>query len=163
MEIEPTDDGDRVRIAGRDVTAEIRTPEVAARGLRGLGPPGGARGDGRGPAGADVAAATGSPTAATSAAPCRPDADLKVFLTATPAGARAPPSRRAGRAGVELDEARVLEDVRRRDDLDSSRAASPLRVAPGAVVVDSSGIDADEVADRVMRMIAERAGREARA
>ncbi|HEX2503791.1 MAG TPA: (d)CMP kinase, partial [Miltoncostaeaceae bacterium] len=56
------------------------------------------------------------------------------------------------------DEAQVLDDVRRRDELDSTRPASPLRVAEGAVVIDSSGMDADEVVDRVMGMIAARTG-----
>jgi cytidylate kinase len=88
----------------------------------------------------------------------RPDADLKVFLTATPRErARRRRAELAAR-GVHLDHQRVLEDVLRRDELDSTRPASPLRVADGAVVVDSSGMEADEVADRVMGMIAELVG-----
>ena len=157
IEIEPTDDGDRVRVDGRDVTAEIRDPEVAAEvsevsahagvreemvmAQRALMSGGDWVSDGR-----DVGSTV------------RPDADLKVFLTATPVErARRRRAELAAR-GVELDEERVLEDVRRRDAADSSRAASPLRVAPGAIVIDSSGLDADEVTDRIMRMIAERAG-----
>jgi cytidylate kinase len=84
-----------------------------------------------------------------------PDADVKVFLTATPEERAR--RRRAELAvrGVELDEAAVLEDVLRRDELDSTRAASPLRIAPGAVVVDSSNLDAGRVADIVAAMVAE--------
>ena len=52
---------------------------------------------------------------------------------------------------MELD--RVLEDVRRRDHIDSTRAASPLRVADGAIVIDSSELDADEVADLIVRLV----------
>ena len=157
IEIEPTDDGDRVRVDGRDVTAEIRDPDVAAEvsevsahagvreemvmAQRALMSRGDWVSDGR-----DVGSTV------------RPDADLKVFLTATPVErARRRRAELAAR-GVELDEERVLEDVRRRDAADSSRAASPLRVAPGAIVIDSSGLDADEVTDRIMRLIAERAG-----
>jgi cytidylate kinase len=157
IEIEPTDDGDRVRVDGRDVTDVIRVPEVAAdvsevsahagvreemvTAQRALMSRGDWVSDGR-----DVGSTV------------RPDADLKVFLTATPSErARRRRAELAAR-GVELDEERVLEDVRRRDAADSSRAASPLRVAPGAIVIDSSGLDADEVTDRIMRMIAERAG-----
>ena len=157
VEIEPTDDGDRVRIAGRDVTNAIRSPEVAAEvsqvsahaGVReqmvatqrALMSRGDWVSDGR-----DVGSTV------------RPDADLKVFLTATPRErARRRRAELAAR-GVHLDHQRVLEDVLRRDELDSTRPASPLRVADGAVVVDSSGMEADEVADRVMGMIAELVG-----
>ncbi len=157
VEIEPTDDGDRVRVAGRDVTDEIRTPEVAAEVSEVSAHPGVRRemvaaqralmsrgdwvSDGR-----DVGSEV------------RPDADVKVFLTASPRERAR--RRRADLAarGVHLDEERVLEDVRRRDALDSTRAASPLRVAPGAVVIDSSGLDAAAVAEQVMAMVAERAG-----
>jgi cytidylate kinase len=157
VEIEPTDDGDRVRIAGRDVTNAIRSPEVAAEvsevsahagvreemvaAQRALMSRGDWVSDGR-----DVGSTV------------RPDADLKVFLTATPQERAR--RRRADLAarGVHLDQERVLEDVLRRDEIDSTRPASPLRVADGAVVIDSSGMEAGEVADRVMGMIAELVG-----
>lgn len=157
VEIEPTDEGDRVRMAGRDITREIRLPEVAARvsevsshpavralmvaQQRALMSQGDWVSDGR-----DVGSTV------------RPDADVKVFLTASPVERAR--RRRADLAarGVHLDEDEVLRDVRARDEFDSTRAASPLRVAPGAVVIDSSGLDAAEVADRVMRTIAEGAG-----
>jgi CMP/dCMP kinase len=157
VEIEPTDDGDRVRVAGRDVTSAIRSPEVAADVSEVSAHPGVreemvaaqralmSRGDwvcdGR-----DVGSTV------------RPDADLKVFLTASPRERARRRRADLSAQGIEMDEARVLEDVRRRDALDTTRAASPLRVAPGAVVIDSSGMDAGEVADCIMAMIAERVG-----
>jgi cytidylate kinase len=82
-----------------------------------------------------------------------PGADHKIFLTASlPERAR---RRRADLAarGVDMDAGRVLEDVRRRDLADSTRAASPLRIAQGAVVIDSSEMDADEVADFIVRLV----------
>jgi cytidylate kinase len=66
-----------------------------------------------------------------------PDATLKVYLTAA-AGERA---RRRN------DES--SEGVARRDHLDSTRAASPLFVAPGARVVDTTGRSVDEVVHEV--------------
>ena len=48
-------------------------------------------------------------------------------------------------AGREADFDAVLADVRRRDDADSSRAASPLRPAEDAVLVDTSELTPDEV------------------
>ena len=138
IEIEPTDDGDRVRVAGTDVTAAIRAPEVAAAGLGGVRPPGRARRGRRAPSAPSCRRARGSPTGATSARVVCPDADLKVFLTAS-LQERARRRRADLRArGVEMDDERVLEDVRRRDHVDSTRSASPLRVAEGAVVIDSS-------------------------
>jgi CMP/dCMP kinase len=157
VEIEPTDDGDRVRIDGRDVTAEIRWPEVAdavsevsahagvrqeiVSAQRALMSRGDWVSDGR-----DVGSTV------------RPDADLKVFLTATPQERARRRRADLAASGIHLDQARVLQDVRRRDEIDSTRPASPLRVADGAVVIDSSGMEADEVADRVMGMIAELVG-----
>ncbi len=81
-----------------------------------------------------------------------PDAPLKVFLTATP-GARA--QRRAAQDGVhDLDD--VRRSVDRRDRLDSSRAASPLRRAEDAVELDTTDIEAAAVVAHLKRLVAER-------
>ncbi len=83
-----------------------------------------------------------------------PGADLKIFLTASLPERRPPPARRpGGPRRSSMDPERVLEDVRRRDLADSTRAASPLRIAEGAVVIDSSEMDADEVADFIVRLV----------
>ena len=74
-----------------------------------------------------------------------PDAQVKVFLTAS-AETRA--RRRNDQniaAGLPDDYQTVLADVRRRDHLDSSRAVSPLCVADDAVVVDTSEMNQTEV------------------
>lgn len=71
-----------------------------------------------------------------------PDAELKVFLTASAA-------ERARRRS--LDE--TADDLARRDLLDSTRAVSPLIVPQGAVVVDTTGRPIDEVVDEIVRMI----------
>ncbi|WP_254781220.1 (d)CMP kinase [Modestobacter sp. DSM 44400] len=80
-----------------------------------------------------------------------PEATLKVYLTAAPE-IRA--ERRAGQLGVTdpAEIAAIAADLRRRDDYDSSRADSPLRPAPDAVVVDSSGLDREAVVDRVLEL-----------
>ena len=87
-----------------------------------------------------------------------PDADLKIFLTASA-------QTRAGRrndqnvaAGLPDDYDTVLADVLRRDHLDSTRAVSPLRTAPDAVVVDTSDMTREEVIDRLCDLVAERTG-----
>ena len=80
-----------------------------------------------------------------------PDARLKVYLTAAPEVRAA---RRAGQLGLtepaEIDA--LAADLRRRDEYDSSRAASPLRPAADAVVVDSSELDQQAVVDRVVAL-----------
>jgi cytidylate kinase len=72
-----------------------------------------------------------------------PDAELKVYLTASE-DVRA--RRRAGELG-EDDLGRVTRSLRRRDDFDSSRAASPLRRPDGATEIDTSELSIDEVVE----------------
>lgn len=85
-----------------------------------------------------------------------PDADLKIFLTAS-AETRA--RRRNDQniaAGLSDDYQVVLADVRRRDHLDSTRAVSPLRAADDAVVVDTSEMTQDEVVARLCELVSRR-------
>ena len=73
-----------------------------------------------------------------------PDAELKIFLTAS-AEARA--ERRLKELlgkGVEANFEEVLRDIRYRDEQDSGRAAAPLKAAEDAVPVDTTAIDFDE-------------------
>lgn len=81
-----------------------------------------------------------------------PDAEVKIYLTASPevrAQRRTEQDRAAGR---EADYAEVLADVQERDRKDSTRAASPLRPADDAVVVDTSDLTLDEVLDRLVAL-----------
>ncbi|WP_040421672.1 (d)CMP kinase [Corynebacterium timonense] len=82
------------------------------------------------------------------------DAPAKAFLTAS-AEVRA--RRRYAQdiqAGRDADYDTVLADVIRRDDLDSSRAVSPLRPAEDAEVIDTSDMDRDEVHAALVSLIA---------
>lgn len=85
-----------------------------------------------------------------------PDADVKIFLTAS-AETRA--QRRNDQnvaAGLPDDYAGVLADVRRRDHLDSTRAVSPLRAADDAVIVDTSAMTEPEVIDHLLKLVRQR-------
>ncbi|GAA4839810.1 (d)CMP kinase [Actinomycetospora corticicola] len=85
-----------------------------------------------------------------------PDADLKIYLVASDtvrAGRRSAEDTSAGRA---TDAAATGADLARRDRLDSSRAASPLRAAEDAVEVDTSLLDVEGVLDRLEELAAER-------
>jgi len=76
-----------------------------------------------------------------------PDATLKVFLTATIAV-------RAARRAAEMGRPDRLDDylgeIERRDAADSGRSVAPLRVAPGALVLDTGELDVDACADAIV-------------
>ena len=82
-----------------------------------------------------------------------PEATLKVYLTADPE-VRA--QRRAGQLGLTepAEISALAEDLRRRDEYDSSREDSPLRPAKDAVIVDSTDLDRAAVIDRVVALAA---------
>ncbi len=85
-----------------------------------------------------------------------PDADLKIFLTAS-AETRA--RRRNDQniaAGLTDDYDAVLADVRRRDHLDSTRVVSPLRAAEDAVLVDTSEMTEAQVIAQLLRLVEQR-------
>ena len=151
------DGSQTVRLDGADVTADIRTarvdqnvsavaaqPRVRERMValqREMGAKGDVIAEGR-----DVGTVV------------FPHADVKVFLTAD-AAARA--HRRAVQRGggdtakadasvSVAEERQILDDLRRRDELDSTRTESPLKAADDAHVLDSSGLSFDEVVETVI-------------
>ena len=79
-----------------------------------------------------------------------PDAELKLFLTASP-------EERARRRAEELgtDAETVLRDQTLRDAQDSEREHSPLELAPGALELDTSGLGVDEVVERIAGLVAD--------
>lgn len=88
-----------------------------------------------------------------------PDADAKIYLTADPAVRAA---RRAaqdadsvhGTAGVAATE----ESLRRRDELDTTRASSPLRMAEDAHLVDATELDLDATISAVCAIVTQALG-----
>jgi CMP/dCMP kinase len=144
--------GDRVVVDGKDVTDEIRTAEVTAA----------------------VSAVSAVPAARVALVACQrnwidahgggvlegrdigtvvaPDAVLKVFLVASEEErARRRLAQDEGRAGghrAGLSETQAA--IRRRDTLDSSRAASPLTPAADAVVLDTTGRSVDDIVAEIV-------------
>ena len=89
-----------------------------------------------------------------------PDARVKVFLTASDdeRARRRQRDELAADRDVAVDS--VHADLARRDAVDSNRAVSPLKVAPDALVVDTTGRDVDDVvAEIVSRFDAARRSR----
>ena len=72
-----------------------------------------------------------------------PDADVKLFVTATPEERARRRYTELKQAGIAISEAEVLSDIRRRDERDKNRAAAPLRLAPDAHLLDTTNLDID--------------------
>ncbi len=70
-----------------------------------------------------------------------PDADVKIFVTATPQVRAARRAAELRRAGVSVDDAEILAEIRRRDDRDSARTTAPLKPAADAHFLDTSDLD----------------------
>ena len=82
-----------------------------------------------------------------------PEAELKLFLTASP-------EERAKRRYLQLKDkghdvsiARLAEEIRLRDERDTNRSVSPLKPADDAFVIDSSGLNIDEVTDLAIQQV----------
>ncbi len=81
-----------------------------------------------------------------------PEADLKIFLTATvESRARRRFQEVAGRGEVR-DQADILANLRDRDRIDSTRAVAPLRPASDAVVLDTTELSLDDVLERIEKL-----------
>ena len=78
-----------------------------------------------------------------------PEAPVKVYLVADPA-ARA--ARRAAELGA-IDATATQADLARRDEIDSTRAASPLAKAPDAVEIDGTHLTLDQVVDMIVALV----------
>ena len=166
-----SDEGQTVFIDGEDVTRQIRTPEVdrnvsvvsAYPGVRAamvarqreLGSSGDVVAEGR-----DIGTVV------------FPDAEVKVFLTADAAARahRRAVQREGGDAGSDAgakadaaEEKAILDDLVRRDQLDSTRKDSPLKPAEDAHILDNSDLTPDQVVERIVALMDEVRSRSARA
>jgi len=145
-------EGGVVSIDGHDVTRAIRTPEIdkAATAVarlpkvrevlvarqRAIGADGGVVMEGR-----DIGTVV------------FPAADVKIYLDAS-AEERA--RRRAtdtAHSGSQAGQAAVAQAIDARDKADSTRAVSPLTLAPDAIHIDTTGIPIDQVVSRVMELV----------
>jgi cytidylate kinase len=156
IELAGDPDSLRVLLEGRDVSAEIRTEQITrlssvisaipavrrdlVRRQREMG----ARGGGVVLDGRDIGTVV------------FPSADVKFFLTAVP-------EERAKRRFDEdhakepdLTFQETLADINTRDERDSTRADSPLRIAEDAVVIDTSDLSVEQVFARMLEVVRER-------
>ena len=85
-----------------------------------------------------------------------PDAELKIFLTASPEKRAARRMLELKAKGVEITMENLVEEIKRRDDQDSKRAIAPLKIAVDGVLVDNSDIDLFETAELIVKYARER-------
>ncbi len=89
-----------------------------------------------------------------------PDADVKIFVSASPEMRARRRALEYAALGKPADEAAVLADIRTRDERDQNRAAAPLRQAPDAHLLDTTHLDIDAVIRAAIDLVeAARAGR----
>lgn len=82
-----------------------------------------------------------------------PNADLKVYLDASLAERARRRYREFAAQSREVSEEMVLADLKRRDQIDTERAVSPLKPADDAVVIETDGLSPDDVLRRVLELV----------
>ena len=88
-----------------------------------------------------------------------PDAPLKVFLTADVAARAERRYKQLMGKGMYAKMGDVVEELRRRDERDSSRPVAPLKHYPDAIFLDTTGLTADQAAQAILERWRERASR----
>ena len=144
--------GDRVLVDGKDVTGELRTPEMSrlTSQLTALAP---VR-DKMTPLQRELAAhgrvvLEGRDTGTV----VWPEADVKFYLDADVDTRALRRHQELTARGVTIDVGAVRADVVERDRQDSERALAPLRKPPGAAVLDTSRLTIEEVVDRMVQVV----------
>ncbi|MGM0476785.1 MAG: (d)CMP kinase [Pseudomonadota bacterium] len=161
VHFEARDDGEPARIVleGEDVTEAIRNEEIGARASevaalpvvrqalldrqRDFRKPPGLIADGR-----DMGTVV------------FPEAPLKLFLTASAEERARRRYIQLSDKGLDVNLARLAEEIRERDRRDSERSVSPLKPAEDAITIDTTEMDVDQVIAEVERLCHQRLGQE---
>lgn len=154
IRFDTTDSGNRLLLGNRDVTEAVRSPEVTKASSqvsvhaavrkelvarqRALGCDGGVVMEGR-----DIGTKV------------FPDADLKIFLDASPDVRSERRFRDLAGAG-EITQARVLQEMQERDRRDRERELSPLVPAEDSIYIDTTRLTVDEVVERILELVEKR-------
>jgi cytidylate kinase len=154
IDVEVGRDGTSILVDGVDVSSEIRTPECSLMASAVSAIP--EVREALVPLQRELAARAGGVMEGRDIGTVvLPEADHKFFLTAS-ADERALRRHRdlsTGDDPISLDD--VLLQQRQRDLQDTSRAKSPLQVARGSVVIDTTGLSLDDVVDRLLAEVGE--------
>ncbi len=82
-----------------------------------------------------------------------PDAEVKLFLTASAEERARRRIKDLAERGIEADHDALLAQIRARDEADSTRAIAPLRPAEDAVILDSTSLDMEAVIQHVLELV----------
>lgn len=82
-----------------------------------------------------------------------PDADVKIYLTASVEARAGRRFRELVEKGIEADQDAIKKDIEERDYMDMNRENSPLRQAEDAILVDSSDMSIDETVETIIDII----------
>ena len=85
-----------------------------------------------------------------------PNANVKIYLDATPEERARRRYLQNKENGIEMPYEEILESVKNRDFIDSTREIAPLKKADDAIYVDSSNMTIDEVVERIKKIISEK-------
>ena len=156
IEFKPEASVNRVFVDGQEVTDAIRSAEVTANvsrvaaigavreamvaQQRRMGESGGVLMDGR-----DIGTVV------------FPNAQLKIFLTATVEERAMRRYKELIAKGQQVDLAQLKEDIASRDKQDSERAISPLRQAEDALLLDTSDMNIEQVTTKILELVEEKA------
>ena len=87
-----------------------------------------------------------------------PDADVKIFVTASPEARAQRRALELAAQGEKFDYQAILEAIRRRDARDSEREAAPLKAASDAVVIDTTRLTIDAAFNLALRLVEKKTG-----
>jgi cytidylate kinase len=83
-----------------------------------------------------------------------PQAQLKIFLTASAEERARRRYLQLKGKGMEADQASLLLEIQERDERDSQRSVAPLKPAPDAIILDSTSLSIDEVQNKILEAFA---------
>ncbi|WP_044870316.1 (d)CMP kinase [Pseudomonas sp. LFM046] len=83
-----------------------------------------------------------------------PEAQLKIFLTASAEERARRRYLQLKGKGMEADQASLLKEIQERDERDSQRSVAPLKPAPDAILLDSTSLSIDEVQEAILKAFA---------
>ncbi len=151
LEIIHTDSGQKTVLNGKDISEEIRLPEVTANvseisafgcvreklveQQRNIGSGGGVVCEGR-----DIGTVV------------FPNAELKIYLVASIESRAERRTLELSQKGLDFSVDEIKKQIAARDKFDSSRTHSPLRKAPDAIEIDTSGLSIEEQTEKVAEL-----------
>lgn len=152
LELIPVKGGIKVLVNGRDVSEEIRSPLISnlvskvakvkevrdcmVAHQKRIGGKGGAVLEGR-----DIGTVV------------FPDADIKFYVEANAEERARRRQKELQESGIQIGFDKILKDIKKRDEIDSSRDVSPLKPAQDAIVIDSTDLTIDEKTELVLNHI----------